>query len=75
LNGTNLIANSPPDQPVIIITINYRLGVLADMYLTLKHSPGVRPDPSKINFNAVYTRNEFGRCLARYALPMFSRVR
>ncbi len=32
-NGTNMIANSPPDQPVIIITINYRLGVLADMYL------------------------------------------
>jgi para-nitrobenzyl esterase len=33
-NGTNMIANSPPDQPVIIISINYRLGVLADMYLT-----------------------------------------
>jgi len=33
-NGTNMIANSPPDQPVIIITINYRLGVLADMFLT-----------------------------------------
>jgi hypothetical protein len=33
-NGTNLIANSPPNQPVIIIRINYRLGVLADMYLT-----------------------------------------
>jgi para-nitrobenzyl esterase len=32
-NGTNMIANSPPDQPVIIITINYRLGVLADMFL------------------------------------------
>jgi carboxylesterase type B len=32
-NGTNMIANSPPDQPVIIITINYRLGPLADMYL------------------------------------------
>jgi carboxylesterase type B len=32
-NGTNLIANSAPNQPVIIITINYRLGVLADMYL------------------------------------------
>jgi para-nitrobenzyl esterase len=32
-NGSNIIANSPPDQPVIIITINYRLGVLADMYL------------------------------------------
>jgi para-nitrobenzyl esterase len=29
-----MIAQSPPDQPVIIITINYRLGVLADMYLT-----------------------------------------
>ncbi len=33
-NGTNMIAHSPPDQPVIIITINYRLGILADMYLT-----------------------------------------
>jgi carboxylesterase type B len=33
-NGTNMIAYSPPDQPVIIITINYRLGVLADMFLT-----------------------------------------
>ncbi len=33
-NGTNLIANSSPNQPVIIITINYRLGVLADMYST-----------------------------------------
>ncbi len=32
-NGTNMIAYSPPDQPVIIITINYRLGVLADMFL------------------------------------------
>ena len=32
-NGTNMIAHSPSDQPVIIITINYRLGVLADMYL------------------------------------------
>ncbi len=32
-NGTNIIANSP-QQPVIIVTINYRLGVLADMYLT-----------------------------------------
>ena len=32
-NGTNMIAHSPPDQPVIIITINYRLGALADMYL------------------------------------------
>ena len=32
-NGTNMIAHSPPDQPVIIITINYRLGPLADMYL------------------------------------------
>ncbi len=32
-NGTNMIANSPLDQPVIIITINYRLGPLADMYL------------------------------------------
>ena len=33
-NGTNMIAHSSPDQPVIIITINYRLGILADMYLT-----------------------------------------
>jgi len=32
-NGTNIIDHSPPDQPVIIITLNYRLGVLADMYL------------------------------------------
>jgi para-nitrobenzyl esterase len=32
-NGTNIITHSPPDQPVIVITINYRLGVLADMYL------------------------------------------
>jgi para-nitrobenzyl esterase len=29
-----MIAHSPPDQPVIIITLDYRLGVLADMYLT-----------------------------------------
>ena len=32
-NGTNMIAHSPADQPVIIVTINYRLGVLADMFL------------------------------------------
>ena len=32
-NGTNIINNAPPDQPVIIVTINYRLGVLADMFL------------------------------------------
>ncbi len=32
-NGTNMIAHSPPNQPVIIITINYRLGILADMFL------------------------------------------
>jgi para-nitrobenzyl esterase len=32
-NGTNMIAHSPPDQPVIVITINYRLGALTDMYL------------------------------------------
>jgi len=32
-NGTNMIAHSPPNQSVIIITINYRLGVLADMFL------------------------------------------
>ncbi|CAF4037380.1 unnamed protein product [Rotaria sp. Silwood2] len=31
-NGTNIIANSP-QQLAIIVTINYRLGVLADMYL------------------------------------------
>ncbi|CAF3735934.1 unnamed protein product [Rotaria sp. Silwood1] len=33
-NGTNIIANSPPQQPVIVVTINYRLSVLGDMYLT-----------------------------------------
>ena len=32
-NGTNIIANSP-QQLIIIVTINYRLGVLSDMYLT-----------------------------------------
>ena len=32
-NGTNMIAHAPTDQPVIVITIDYRLGVLADMYL------------------------------------------
>ena len=32
-NGTNMIANAPSDQPVIIVTINYRLGILADMFL------------------------------------------
>lgn len=32
-NGTHMIARSSPDQPVIIVTINYRLGVFADMYL------------------------------------------
>ncbi|CAF3715584.1 unnamed protein product [Rotaria sp. Silwood1] len=32
-NGTNMIAHSPTDKSVIVITINYRLGVLADMYL------------------------------------------
>jgi carboxylesterase type B len=32
-NGTNIIVNSP-SQPVIVVTINYRLGVLANMYLT-----------------------------------------
>lgn len=31
-NGTNIIA-SLPQQPVIVVTINYRLGVLGDMYL------------------------------------------
>ena len=33
-NGSNLIAHSPADQPVIIVTINYRLGVFADMFLS-----------------------------------------
>ena len=32
-NGSNMITHSPPDQPVIIVSINYRLGVFADMYL------------------------------------------
>jgi carboxylesterase type B len=32
-NGTNIIANSP-SQPIIIVTINYRLGILSDLYLT-----------------------------------------
>ena len=32
-NGTNMIAHAPPDQQVIVVTINYRLGVLTDMYL------------------------------------------
>ncbi|CAF1688486.1 unnamed protein product, partial [Adineta ricciae] len=32
-NGTNIIAYSPSGQPVIVVTINYRLGVLADMFL------------------------------------------
>jgi para-nitrobenzyl esterase len=32
-NGTNMIAHSPADEPAIIITINYRLGPLADMFL------------------------------------------
>lgn len=32
-NGTNMINHSSIDQPVIIVTLNYRLGVLADMYL------------------------------------------
>ncbi|CAF3052769.1 unnamed protein product [Rotaria sp. Silwood2] len=31
-NGTNIIRNSL-EQPVIIVTINYRLGIFADMYL------------------------------------------
>lgn len=33
-NGTNMITQSPSDQPVIIVTINYRLGILADMFLS-----------------------------------------
>ncbi|CAF1364044.1 unnamed protein product [Adineta ricciae] len=33
-NGTNIIANSPSQQSVIVVTINYRLSVLGDMYLT-----------------------------------------
>ena len=28
-----MIANSPSDEPVIVVTINYRLGALTDMYL------------------------------------------
>ena len=32
-NGTNMIAASPVDQPVIVVTFYYRLGVLANMYL------------------------------------------
>ena len=32
-NGTNIINHSPSDQPVIIVTINYRLGPLADMFI------------------------------------------
>ncbi|CAM4780570.1 unnamed protein product [Rotaria magnacalcarata] len=32
-NGTNIIAHSLQQQPVIVVTINYRLGVLGDMYL------------------------------------------
>ena len=31
-NGTNIITNSPR-QPIIIVTVNYRLGILSDMYL------------------------------------------
>ncbi|CAF1903534.1 unnamed protein product, partial [Rotaria magnacalcarata] len=33
-NGTNIIARSLQQQPVIVVIINYRLGVLDDMYLT-----------------------------------------
>ncbi|UJR17267.1 hypothetical protein I4U23_004162 [Adineta vaga] len=32
-NGTNIIANAPSEQPVIVVTINYRLGILGDLYL------------------------------------------
>ncbi|CAF1269718.1 unnamed protein product [Rotaria sp. Silwood1] len=32
-NGTNIIRHSL-EQPVIVITINYRLGIFSDMYLT-----------------------------------------
>jgi para-nitrobenzyl esterase len=32
-NGTNMLAHSPPDQPVIIISVNYRLGVFGNMFL------------------------------------------
>ena len=32
-NGTSMIANAPSDQPVIVITINYRLGPLADLFI------------------------------------------
>ncbi|CAF4386549.1 unnamed protein product [Rotaria magnacalcarata] len=33
-NGTNIIARSLQQQSVIVVTINYRLGVLDDMYST-----------------------------------------
>ena len=32
-NGTNMITHSPPNQPVIVITINYRLSTFADLYI------------------------------------------
>jgi len=32
-NGSNMITNGPSDQPVIILSINYRLGVFADLYI------------------------------------------
>lgn len=32
-NGTNMILNSPLDQPTILITLNYRLGIFADTFL------------------------------------------
>lgn len=32
-NGTNIINHAPSDQPVVVVTINYRLGPFADMFL------------------------------------------
>lgn len=32
-NGSNLIAASPPDARVVVVTVNYRLGVLGNQYL------------------------------------------
>ncbi|CAF1312638.1 unnamed protein product [Adineta ricciae] len=32
-NGSNIIANVPEKQPVIVVTINYRLSIFGDLYL------------------------------------------